>query len=123
MRRHQILFWSRSSFVGGAVLGGLGFSVIYSVLLMLAAVTTALFLKVNRTVAILAAVLFLVGSLYYAVSDYYYYQKQVSAAALNSFEGKVIAEPRRRINDQSVKVKIPESDIVISAYLSSYPEI
>ena len=81
--------------MGGAVLGGLGFSVIYTVLLMLAAVTTALFLKVNphtklisgvwvnRTVAILAAVLFLVGSLYYAVSDYYYYQKQESAVALN----------------------------------------
>lgn len=105
-RPDTVFFLASCSFVVGAITGGVGISPLVATLILALAVLIALSWKVRPVIVLAMAVLFLIGNIYYAVDDYAYRSAKLVAEDITSFTGRVIDEPRRSLEAQTLKVAV-----------------
>lgn len=110
--------------MAGTAFGGLGGAPL--VALFVSAVAAGTFLIRNRAyrlIVSLAAALFFLGALHYAVDDYRYHAKVVALRNETQFEGTIVRVPRERDQGQSVLVKLADGRGRVMLYTEGHSNL
>ncbi len=127
--RDVLFFAAGCSFIAGTVFGGLGITLVVSIILItiiLAISLLVIFLcmfymkdfvnlsyewvRMRPAIILIIAGSFLMGHIYYVVDDYNYTLSQSTVERITDFEGKIINEPLRGLKTQTVRVALKSSE-------------
>ncbi len=105
MARHDIFFLFALSFLSGIVFASLGLTLLFSLVPAVIIFSVLYITNTSARIGVLAAIVLVVGSMYYAQDEYQYQAALAHVPQSGNIQGIIVQDPKHEIDFQSFYLK------------------